>query len=130
MMLSPKLAALVIDAGSVLVNRAQWVILRGIPGGDLGIINIYAPNDIVERCQLWETLIQELPTSCRWILAGDFNMVETRQDKTNPVDASSRQQNECFLSHLSVTSTWKIIKGKQEVYCSPGIISGTMANAS
>lgn len=29
-------------------------------------------------------MIQEVPTSCRWILAGDFNMVEARQDKTNP----------------------------------------------
>jgi hypothetical protein len=25
-----------------------------------------------------------LPTSCRWIVIGDFNMVEARQDKTNP----------------------------------------------
>jgi hypothetical protein len=25
-----------------------------------------------------------LPTTCRWIFLGNFNMVEIRQDKTNP----------------------------------------------
>jgi hypothetical protein len=24
------------------------------------------------------------PTSCRWIITGDFNMVEAQQDKTDP----------------------------------------------
>jgi len=65
-------------------NRATWIILKGLPSSDVGIINIYVPNDFPSRCQLWDTLIRELPTSCRWILAGDFNMVEQRHDRTNP----------------------------------------------
>jgi endonuclease/exonuclease/phosphatase family metal-dependent hydrolase len=66
-----------------MLNRAHWIMLQELPGGDLGICNIYAPNNPQERCQLWEALIQELPATCRWILAGDFNMVLARQDKTN-----------------------------------------------
>jgi len=75
---------MVTNHGTILDNRAQWFILSGFPGGEVGIINVYAPNDSQTRCQLWESMIRELPTNCRWILAGDFNMVENRNDKTNP----------------------------------------------
>jgi hypothetical protein len=59
-------------------------MLQGLPGGDLGICNIYAPNNPCEHCQLWEALIEVLPATCHWILAGNFNMVLSRQDKKNP----------------------------------------------
>jgi hypothetical protein len=65
-------------------NRAHWFILGGLPSGNLGVVNIYAPNEFVLRIRLWETLMATLPTTCRWIVPGDFNMVKTRQDKTNP----------------------------------------------
>jgi hypothetical protein len=49
----------------------------------VGFINVYAPNDSGARCELWTTLAIELPQADRWILLGDFNMVENRQDKSN-----------------------------------------------
>lgn len=51
--------------------------------GDLGFINIYAPVEPLARKVMWETMSRELPSTCRWILLGDFNMVEKREDKTS-----------------------------------------------
>jgi endonuclease/exonuclease/phosphatase family metal-dependent hydrolase len=57
-----------------------------MPGGDIGVVNLYAPNEHGLRVRLWESLISELPANCHWIVAGDFNMVESSQDKTNPYE--------------------------------------------
>jgi exonuclease III len=81
--LAPQRANLVSNHGTVLQNRVHWFVLRGTLGGDTGFLNIYTPNDSQEKCILWEPLILLLPTTCRWVVAGDFNMVETRSDKTN-----------------------------------------------
>lgn len=51
--------------GSLLANRVQWLILQGLPGGDVGFVNIYAPNDSLSRCLLWEALARDLPQTCR-----------------------------------------------------------------
>ncbi|KAG0605467.1 hypothetical protein M758_9G061900 [Ceratodon purpureus] len=74
-------------SGSILNNRAHWLILKGLPGGDIGLVNLYAPNDSPTRCLLWETLARDLPDTCRWMLLGDFNMVEGRSDKTRQCSA-------------------------------------------
>lgn len=81
---APRLAANVGQSGTIMDNRVHWFILKGIAGGDIGIANVYAHNNVSDRCLLWERMILELPLVCRWIMAGDFNMVEARQDKTNP----------------------------------------------
>ncbi|OAE29935.1 hypothetical protein AXG93_773s1760 [Marchantia polymorpha subsp. ruderalis] len=70
------------NASYLLANRVQWLILQGLLDVDVGFANIYAPNDSLSRCLLWEALAQNLPQTCRWILLGDFNMVERRADKT------------------------------------------------
>lgn len=44
-------------------------------------------NDSPVRCFIWETMAQTLPQTCRWLLLGDFNMVEFWVDKTQK-DAS------------------------------------------
>jgi endonuclease/exonuclease/phosphatase family metal-dependent hydrolase len=74
---------MVASQGSILQNRAHRFVLCGTPGGETGFLNIYALNDSQERCVLWEQLIFLLPTTCRWVVAGDFNMVEMKSDKTN-----------------------------------------------
>lgn len=86
-LINPKWASHIGATGSLMENRLHWVILKGLPGGDVGIANIYAPNESSARCQLWEKMEQELPHSCRWILIGDFNMVESRLDKTRQTAA-------------------------------------------
>lgn len=82
-LLAPKFKQLVSAHGSVLCNRGHWITLSGIPGGDLSFLKIYAPNTSRARTELWVTLVQELRANSRWIMGGDFNMVEVRQDKTN-----------------------------------------------
>ena len=80
--LHEKLAPLVSGHGSILNNRAFWFRLKWLPGGDLGILNLYAPNDTRERTLLWQELSDRLPSDCRWIVSGDFNMLESAQDKS------------------------------------------------
>lgn len=81
--LASKWEKLVSQSGSIMGNRAQYIIFNGLPGGRLGFLNIYAPSNTTERTQLWGELINSLPTDCNWVLAGDFNFVESRSDKTN-----------------------------------------------
>jgi hypothetical protein len=63
-------------------GRAQWVRLTRVPGGDLSILNVYAPNNAAARCVLWRELVESLDKDCSWILAGDWNFVERSQDKS------------------------------------------------
>lgn len=74
---------MVSQTGTIMENRVHWFILKGIPGGDIGIANVYASNNPSERCLLWKLMILELPLACRWIMAGDFNMVEERHARQN-----------------------------------------------
>jgi exonuclease III len=41
---SPKLKHLVHSNGNIKCNLGQWIRLSGLPGGDLAILNIYAPH--------------------------------------------------------------------------------------
>jgi exonuclease III len=91
-LLGPKWRNSIKQARNIYHNRVQWLILEGLAGGDVGIANVYAPNNPVDRRDLWLHMIQDLPHTCRWILAGDFNMVESRQDKTNQCSRLMVQQ--------------------------------------
>ena len=42
--------------------------------------DIYDPNDYRDRVSLWDWLAGNLPEA-KWIIHGDFNMVENSQDK-------------------------------------------------
>lgn len=82
-LLAPRWVHLVSNSGMLSENRAHCFILTRMPGGDLGVVNIYAPNKPASRIRLWQEMIDNLPTTCRWIFTGDFNNVENWQDKTN-----------------------------------------------
>jgi len=56
-LVSPKLASMVTLTGTVMENRAQWTVFSGFLGRDVGIVNIYAPNESYSRSQLWDSLI-------------------------------------------------------------------------
>ena len=64
------------EYGTIMGNRSQF--LKGLLGGDIGFINVYAPNDTKMRTQLWGELLTSLSTTCQWIISGDFNFVEHR----------------------------------------------------
>lgn len=82
-LIASKWASLISSTGTILGGRALWFIMSRLPGGDLGFLNIYAPVDTPSHKILWESISRELPNNCRWILLGDFNMVEKRSDKSS-----------------------------------------------
>lgn len=104
--LAPKWAKLVAESGTVMTNRAHWIVLIGLSGGDLGILNIYALDESHLRSRLWEALITQLSTTCQWVIAGDFNMVELHHDKTNPcgkmIPVGERILFDSLKQHLSL----------------------------
>jgi exonuclease III len=82
-LIAPKWQNALIASGSLYRGRILWINFSGIPGGDIGLINIYAPNDQMEHKIIWQNLHGELLANYRWIIAGDFNFVETREDKSS-----------------------------------------------
>ena len=50
--LDKKWQKLATDTSSVMDNRAQYIILNGLPGGKLGFLNVYALNNTLKRTQL------------------------------------------------------------------------------
>jgi hypothetical protein len=56
--------------------------LKGLSRGDLGVANIYAPNNARERCFLWVEMVQKLPYGYKWIFAKYWNMVKQCRDKS------------------------------------------------
>jgi endonuclease/exonuclease/phosphatase family metal-dependent hydrolase len=106
MFLAPSLTHLIHSSGTIGVNQAQWITLSGFSRGSIGTVNVYAPNLAYERLVLWETLAESLPQACQWILCGDFNMVLSSDDNSNPDGHTiSDQERLAFLhliSHLQV----------------------------
>lgn len=81
--IAPHIKHLVQSSGHSRSGRAQWIRLSSIPGEDLSILNVYAPNSSRERKVLWDELAAVLPQDCRWVLLGDWNVVERASDKSN-----------------------------------------------
>jgi hypothetical protein len=48
-------------------NRVQVFRMNGLWNGDLGIINVYAPNGLINTCNLWELMKEKIPKNCKWI---------------------------------------------------------------
>jgi hypothetical protein len=71
-------AKFVMDYTTIGSNKAQVITLKGLPCGELGIINIYAPNNNVDKNILWELLLEKIPENYSWIVCGDFNTVEDK----------------------------------------------------
>ena len=53
----------------------QWRGLRH------GFLSIYAPNHESAQAALWTQLIDALPSVDAWCIAGDFNMIESPEDR-------------------------------------------------
>lgn len=78
----PSLQLFIYDQGSLARNRIQWIRFKGLEGGHLGILNVYASNMVGERCAMWNEVFQFLPTDCRWIMTSDLNMVKSPLDRS------------------------------------------------
>ena len=77
--LSPHLHSTFIAHDSNPMHRTIWIFLS-INNHSLGVVNVYASNDAVERCQMWAWLADNLPPTT-WVMCGDFNMVEVAFDQ-------------------------------------------------
>lgn len=79
--ISPRLFQYVTSKGVIQGAREIWVCVENTCFGKMGILGIYAPNSSGDRTKLWQELFHTLDTSYRWILCGDFNMIENSGDQ-------------------------------------------------
>lgn len=79
--ISAELAQFISLEGIFVCNRAVWIGMTHPRWGRIGLVGIYGPNDTVGRANLWRSLLSSLDTSYRWILMGDFNMIEDDADQ-------------------------------------------------
>ena len=80
-LLSSALRDSILDSGILIAGRAQYVILRLNPTLKIGILNIYAHNDSQRRAKLWDLLTETNLPEAEWIMGGDFNSVESLDDR-------------------------------------------------
>jgi hypothetical protein len=84
MLIFSKLNHLIHSQGNINDNQTQWVILQGCPGGDLGVLNVYALHMPQDCILLWQIIEVTLPTGIQWVLASNWNMVLDRNDNSHP----------------------------------------------
>ncbi len=81
MAVNPNMKQFIDSQEIVMVGRAQYIILEW-QGEKIGILNIYAPNTVADRIELWSHLISSLPHNIdHWCIGGDFNMLEHPTDR-------------------------------------------------
>jgi hypothetical protein len=60
----------------VLTTKLNGCNLKAYPGGNIIILNIYAPKKSPNHYQLWVHLKEVLPKDLKWLLCENFNMME------------------------------------------------------
>jgi exonuclease III len=107
---SPAISHLIIDSGTIVPGRAQWITCS-MDKEVLGILNVYAPNKGVERVNFWSQIASNLPPADSWIVGGgDFNMVERDLDRsTNTPTKISKEEKETWdrlIMKLGLEDVW------------------------
>ena len=79
----------------------------------MGILNIYAPNQVVNRNIFWLQLHTLLPhTVQKWIAGGDFNMIEDPRDRRGGRSTSMHGQElaewERLIFLLKLSDVWNL----------------------
>ncbi|KAH7277724.1 hypothetical protein KP509_38G003900, partial [Ceratopteris richardii] len=100
----------VVEDKIIVQGRAQYVILEK-ENVRWGIVNIYAPKQEAERAPFWRELYSCLPNSVEhWIVGGDFNMVESLDDRRggNPTSIHGHELAtwELLMFKLRVADAW------------------------
>lgn len=70
----------VIGSGVDKKREFIWIKLA-TPLGEMGIVNVYAPQKPAQRAVLWERMQQNLEAGVSWSLMSDWNFVERKQDR-------------------------------------------------
>ena len=90
-------------------GRAQWILFCW---GQLrvGLLNIYAPNHASARATFWSQLLESLPSADSWCIGGDFNMIETPEDRCRgsqiTVHGSERAAWEQLCMTMRLEDAW------------------------
>lgn len=111
-LLGKQLVPFIVDSGVLIEGRAQFVILD-IHNTRIGTLNIYAPNHTAARAQFWTRLrFQHLPLA-DWIVAGDFNMTESDEDRSpNYLESAMGQREQStwnsFALSLGISDTFYV----------------------
>ena len=69
--------------GALFEDRLVWIKLEGVEGGNIGLACVYAPNIPTKRRNMWHNMMDALRKDYEWVIGGDSNMTERRQDKSN-----------------------------------------------
>lgn len=78
--LNSELVPFLITEGIASSQRAVWACLDHPTWGKIGFTSIYGPNDGASQTALWNELALVLDPAFKWLLMGDFNMVEAASD--------------------------------------------------
>lgn len=74
-------------ASNITMHRSfillQGILFNNFPGV---LVNIYAPNVVVDRRELWEELMWLKANSCEpWCIGGDFNEIKSPSERVGCV---------------------------------------------
>ena len=75
------MATRVTHHGILYPGRMQYIVLNITPQVQLGIINVYGFSHTGPRAMMWNHLAQATLPDAKWVLAGDFNNIESVADK-------------------------------------------------
>lgn len=78
---SIELSNYITNEGISLCNRAAWICCSHLIWGRIGFIGVCGPNSTEERIVLWRFLIFNLDPSYRWMMLGDFNLIDATSDQ-------------------------------------------------
>eukprot|EP00250_Pteridium_aquilinum_P022375 c25362_g1_i1 orf=3-2321(-) len=107
--ISEQWTADILDSGTIVPGRAQWVMLR-VGEDRVGFLNVYAPNSASGRTVFWDTIVDALPQADHWCVGGDFNMLEDAHDRQGgslcTIQGAESVAWERLCLHLRVTDAW------------------------
>ncbi len=79
----PKWESTVVEYKTIGGNKVHMLRLNGLPCGNLGILNIYAPNNPIDHCNLWELMKAEISNDSNQLFCEDFNMLKQVVNKSS-----------------------------------------------
>lgn len=59
-------------------GRVVWICINHPIWGRLGMVGVYGPNSGEGQAALWKNLLHALDASYRWIMMGDYNMIDSQ----------------------------------------------------
>lgn len=75
------MATLVTHHGILYHGGPQFIVLNLHPHLQLGILNVYGFSHTGPKAMMWNHLAQAPLPDAHWVLAGDFNNIESSMDK-------------------------------------------------